>query len=76
MTVTPVTLPARQDQTTDDLRCITQDPYEPVGAEFLAVCDDNPVDVMTSRNCENTGCGGHPICRPCLTLARETGLVP
>jgi hypothetical protein len=63
--------------TTDALHCITQDPMEPVGPEFLAVCDDNPVDVITSTYCAKNApeCGGHPICGPCLALARERGLV-
>ena len=60
--------------TTDDLHCITQDPMEPAGPEFLVVCDDNPVDVVTSRHCPPEECGGHPICAPCLTLARRIGL--
>jgi hypothetical protein len=63
------------ERSTDSLHCITQDPEEPAPPEFLAVCDDNPVDVMTSRNCDPTDCGGHPICAPCLELARQTGLV-
>jgi hypothetical protein len=65
----------RSERSTDDLHCITQDPEEPTPPEFLAVCDDNPVDVMTSRYCAGHNCGGHPICAPCLDLARQTGLV-
>jgi hypothetical protein len=62
---------------TDAIHCITQDPYEPVGPEFLEVCDDNPVDVITSAYCAKNApeCGGHPICAPCLELARKRGLV-
>lgn len=59
---------------TDAIHCITQDSKEPAGPEFLAVCDDNPVDVVTSRYCPEGECGGHPICAPCLALARKTGL--
>lgn len=61
----------------DDIHCVTQDPREQelASLEFIKACDDNPVDVITSRNCEGTGCGGHPICAPCLALAREKGLV-
>ena len=69
-------LPARSEATgSDTMHCITQDPEEPAGPEFLAVCDDNPVDVIASRYCPDGECGGHPICAPCLSLARETGLV-
>jgi hypothetical protein len=71
LTVTPRTT------STDDLHCITQDSEEPVGPEFLAICDDTPIDIITSRYCEANApeCGGHPICGPCLALAHKTGLV-
>jgi hypothetical protein len=66
---------AHQPPVADELHCVTQDPAEPASAEALAVCDDDPVDVVTSVYCEGHNCGGHPICAPCLALARETGLV-
>jgi len=64
------------ERSTDALHCITQDPEESAPPELLAVCDDNPVDVMPSQLRDGNGCGGHPICAPCLALARQTGLVP
>ena len=66
--------PVWQPAGTDTIHCITQDAEEPAGPEFRAVCDDNPVDVMTSRFCPPL-CGGHPICAPCLEMSRERGLV-
>lgn len=72
------TLPASSPEIgSDALHCITQDPKEPADPEFLAVCDDNPVDIITSAYCRKYApeCGGHPICGPCLELAREMGLV-
>lgn len=74
----PTTVPTITPTTSDDkIHCVTQHPRERqwASAEFLEVCDDNPVDVITSRNCVGTGCGGHPICAPCLELAREKGIV-
>lgn len=56
----------------DGLHCITQDPREPVPPAFLAVCDDDPVDVVAWVFCP-AECGGHPICGPCLALCREEG---
>jgi hypothetical protein len=60
---------------TGGLHCITRDPEEPVTAQELGVCDDNPVAIVASIHCEGTGCGGHLICRPCLDAAYESGLV-
>jgi hypothetical protein len=69
--------PHRTDGGTDVLHCVTQDPDEAAvaGPAYLAVCDDTPVDVIASRYCPPEECGGHPICAPCLTLARANGLV-
>jgi hypothetical protein len=64
----------RTPATTGALHCITQDAEEPAAPEFLAACDDNPVDVTTSRYCPPE-CGGHPICAPCRALTRQAGLV-
>lgn len=55
------------------LHCITQDPREPAGPEYLAVCDDNPTAVSCSRFCPPE-CGGHLVCAPCWALARKHGL--
>lgn len=66
--------PVRVSVGADALHCITRDTKETAGPEFLAVCDDDPVDVTTSRFCPPE-CGGHPICAPCLELSREKGLV-
>ena len=57
------------------IECITQDPNEPAGADYLAVCTGEATEVVVSRFCQDTGCGGHPICPPCLDLALSRGLV-
>jgi hypothetical protein len=63
----------QQSTTAAGLHCITQDPREPAGPEFLAVCDDNAAEVGCSRFCPPE-CGGHLVCGPCWTLAQQTGL--
>lgn len=55
--------------------CITQGKGEPAPSAFLAVCVGRATEVACSVHCEGTGCGGHPICKPCLDLAVTTGLV-
>jgi hypothetical protein len=60
------------EEATGGLRCITRDPCEPSPPEFLAVCDDEPVDVVAWVHCPPE-CGGHPICAPCLELCRRVG---
>lgn len=54
--------------------CITQDPREPAAPEFLAVCAKRATEVSCSIHCPPE-CGGHPVCKPCLALAVERGLV-
>jgi hypothetical protein len=55
------------------LPCITQDPSEPAGPEYLAVCTGFGELLGRSFHCPPE-CGGHPICRPCYELAQANGL--
>jgi hypothetical protein len=55
--------------------CITQDPREPAGADFLAVCTRwLATEIACSIYCPPE-CGGHPICRECLALGLAKGIV-
>jgi len=54
--------------------CVTQDPREPAGPEFLRICATWGTEIADSVHCPPE-CGGHPICKPCLALALDQGLV-
>ena len=54
--------------------CITQDPREPASRAFLDICAVTATEIADSVYCPPE-CGGHPICKPCLALALELGLV-
>lgn len=58
-----------------EIPCLTQDPREPAGQRYLDVCTSVGDLVATSIYCPDEECGGHPICRPCYTLALREGLV-
>jgi len=58
----------------DELECITQDPREPAGPEFLEVCDNKPQHLICSRFCPPE-CGGHLVCHPCFELGISRGLI-
>jgi hypothetical protein len=62
---------------TSDIPCITQDMREALaaGPDYLAVCTGTAELISTSIYCEGTGCGGHPVCRPCYELGKERGLI-
>lgn len=61
---------------TDGLDCITQDGVEALLApDYLAICSVRADLMACSRYCQGTGCGGHPICRPCYDLGIERGLI-
>jgi len=70
----PETLPKELESAPPFLECITRGPGEPVGAEFLAICDNNPMHVTCSRFCPPE-CGGHPVCDPCYRLGVARGLI-
>lgn len=55
------------------LPCITQDPTEPAGPEYLAVCTGYGELLGRSIHCPPE-CGGHPICRPCWELSQAKSL--
>jgi hypothetical protein len=69
-----ITEPAPAFPALDGLDCVTGDPNEPAGLAYLLVCDHHVVDIVKSVRCPPE-CGGHPICAPCLALARQRGLV-
>jgi hypothetical protein len=54
--------------------CITQAPNEPAGPDYLAVCAVHATEIADSIHYPPE-CGGHPVCKPCLALAVERGLV-
>jgi hypothetical protein len=54
--------------------CVTQDPREPAHRDYLAICAIHATEIADSIHCPPE-CGGHPVCRPCLALAVERGLV-
>jgi hypothetical protein len=54
------------------LPCCTRDPQEPASQRYLDVCTGVAWAVVTGQNCEED-CGGHPLCRPCLDVAKATG---
>lgn len=59
------------------IECITQDPAERALADagYLAACTGSADLMALSRNCVGTGCGGHPICRPCFEVGKSLGWV-
>ena len=59
---------------TNQLECVTQDPREPAGPDYLAVCTKVGTEISDSIHCPPE-CGGHPVCVPCLDLAILKGLV-
>jgi hypothetical protein len=65
-------VPATEDGQLPD--CITQAPNEPAGPDYLAICAIHATEIADSIRCPPE-CGGHPICKPCLALAVERGLV-
>jgi hypothetical protein len=68
-------LPCHAPAPTEGLpECITQDPKEPAGPDYLAGCAKWATEIADSIHCPPE-CGGHPVCKPCLALAVERGLV-
>lgn len=60
---------------TDDIICVTQGSEESGSFKYKAICTKRADLLATSIHCVGTGCGGHPICRPCYELSVKTGLV-
>lgn len=61
---------------TTGLECITQDAKEAaIAPDYVSICTIRADLMACSVHCAGTGCGGHPICRPCYTLGVERGLI-